>query len=200
MGAIQNVINQTLGTTATVLGASKHFQSQKLKAQEASIEAKSTALGLQAERIADVTGKTHFETEKEKAEALAAAENRIKATKDIEVATAAATKQSLAKAETGGLLKGMQASRSLKDVQKGQQELMSEYKKALASARLEYKAGEALKQVADIQNAQQSQKDRFMDWVKNLEVAGGGKVKDLPPNMQAQILAAYSEDKKGGNK
>lgn len=60
------------------------------------------------------------------------------------------------------------------------------------------KQDQALNQSAQISEAKQSQRKNFMSYLKNVEIQGGGKVGDLPLNMQRQIAKQYtpSERKK----
>lgn len=72
------------------------------------------------------------------------------------------------------------------------------------------KQDQALNQAAQKSESKQSTKRNFMSFLKNVEIAGGGKVGDLPLNVQKQIAKQYSKgerkalmntmDTKGENK
>lgn len=51
-----------------------------------------------------------------------------------------------------------------------------------------------MKKVADKQNNAQAQKNDFTNYVKNLEIKGGGKVGDLPEWAQAHIIQTLKKE------
>lgn len=186
MGAIQNVINQGITTLGVAARLSPQYETKqslhKLKKEE-------QALDIEQSLIPEVTPE-EFEAGKtvdaqrtqeilERKADIAAERAKLKPTQET---------VSAARLAASGAGKGPLA-------------VIGADPDEIAQEQYEAKQQEAMQKVAAKQTAQQSQKDKFMNWVKNLEVAGGGKVSDLPANMQAQILAAYSEESsKGGNK
>lgn len=55
---------------------------------------------------------------------------------------------------------------------------------------------EAMQNVANKQDAKQTQRRNFMDYLKNIELQGGGKVGELPPKMQQVIAKQYSKQER----
>lgn len=61
---------------------------------------------------------------------------------------------------------------------------------------LKERQNEQTAKVAEIQEAKKTQKRNFMDYLKNLEVQGGGTVGQLPPKVQESIAKQYSTSEK----
>lgn len=193
MGAIQNVINQGITTLGVAARLSPQYETKqglhKLKKEE-------QALDIEQSLIPEVTPE-----EFEAGQTVDAKRTKEILERKADIAAERAKLKPTQETVSAARLAASGANRGSLAVIGADPDEIAEEQREIAQEQYEAKQQEAMQKVAAKQTAQQSQKDKFMNWVKNLEVAGGGKVKDLPPNMQAQILAAYSEESsKGGNK
>lgn len=60
-------------------------------------------------------------------------------------------------------------------------------------SKLNVKREQALERANAIQQAQQKQKRKFMDYLGKLETSWGGTIGDLPVNIQKNIAKQYSQ-------
>lgn len=205
MGVIQNALNQLIGTTTTIGAGAKHFQQQQMQAKgnliSSTLSATSELTDFAAKDLADIAS---MKPESKEMASIAK--------EGAEAADVAKAQQSLGEADikamlaqgTGSLIQGAKSSKELGGLE-------SKVNETLKKARDEIERRQVQMAVAGFkQESQRSQKRNFKEYLSKLEIAGGGKVGDLPKNMQSAIAKQYSKeerkelmdrmDKEGGKK
>lgn len=182
MGVIQSAINQALGTAGIAArlspGLEKRTNIKLAKQEESKLRSQTKQL---AEEVTDVGKRIEAES------ALGLPEKRIESAKkqlDLGMRTPSNVAKIIENEQ-----KGMDIAKGLKD-----KKLM--IKPYSAQDLLKERQAQEMKKVAEKQDAQLNQKEQSMEnYIKNLKTSLGGKVKDLPENMQKQIIVQL--EKKG---
>lgn len=169
MGVIQNAVNQMLGTAAMAArlapGYEERYELRKLGKQEQAIA--------KQEEVATISGKEALNTGvQEKMLALKQTAADV-AERKFQLQPTAENFEAMVKKASG-----VGSMRSVYNV----------FNKAK-----QRKMDEAMQNVAAKQEAAQNQKRNFMNYLRNEPIAGGGKVGDLPINVQKQIASTYSK-------
>ena len=174
MGVIQNAMNQLLGTASIAARLSPNYETKqelhKLGKQE-------KALGLQQKSLPTISADEFNE-----GKTIAAKQHKEILQKQVEVAQRQfelePTKESMRKV-------------SLARSGAGEGPLFT-----LPTDRDEIRQEQANIKAAQKSETKQKTKRNFMNYLKNIEVQGGGKVGDLPEPIQKKIAAQYSKEKR----
>lgn len=183
MGVIQNAMNQLLGTASIAARLSPSYETkQKLyeskqnmkryKKQAAAIQSKTGVITQEEATIAEKLGTNIVEESAKRFELDPTSENLAKHEQNVKAA----------------------------------QQQKQEYGKALSSPQGEtwvtpadpdeIRIEQANLKAAQKSAVKQKAKRNFKDYLKNIEIQGGGKVGDLPPQLQEKIAAQYSKEKR----
>lgn len=174
MGVIQNAINQMLGTVGVAARLSPGYETRqelhKLRKQE-------KALNLQQEALPSIDG-----DEMEEGRTIAAKQHKELLEKQADVAQRQfelkPTKENMRKAT---FARSGAGEDPLFVIPADPEEIMME---------------QANMKAAEKSTTRQTQKRNFMNYLKNIEIQGGGTVGDLPPHLQKVIAKQYTKSER----
>lgn len=185
MGVIQNAINQALGTAALATRLSSRLEAKaKTRAELADLERQEQSIKLQQEALSPMVNVEDYLSEESKEAAslqMKESEQKLSDIKQRQLEL----KPSKESAAAAVLQRSVARRGTFMTIKEDPEEILREQYDIAEAER-------AMKKAADIQNTKQSVKRNFKDYVGKLKTSLGGKVGDLPENMQKAIMKQYS--------